>query len=577
MLLKLSLRYLRPYMRSVYAVIVLQVLQTMAALALPTLNADIIDRGVVQADIPFIWNTGAVMLAISAVQVGCAVGAAYLGARTAMSVGRDIRRDVFGTVQGFGTIELTRFGPPSLITRSTNDVQQIQVVLMITFTIMVQVPIMLFGGVFMAMRQDAQLAWLLVAIVPVLALVVGLAMLRMGPLFKLMQARIDAINTVLREQLAGVSVIRAFVRQDAERTRFERVNRDLFDTSLRVGLWMAFLFPAVQVIVFSAQVGVIWFGGLRIDSGGMEVGSLIAFINYLMQIFMSVMMATMMFMIVPRGEVSADRVQEVLGAEVAIASPAVPAPLPDDPLVFAFRSVTFRYPGAEHDVLTDISLTLTPGTTTAVVGSTGAGKTTLVNLLPRLIDPTGGALEAGGTPLRDLDLGDLRRRIALVPQRTFLFSGTIASNLRLGRPDATEDEMWAALDAAQASEFVRRLPDGLGAPVEQGGRDFSGGQRQRLTIARALIRKADLTVFDDSFSALDYSTDLRLRSALRTVLAGRAVLIVAQRVATIRGADSIVVLDDGRVAAIGTHAELMEGCQTYREIVLSQLSAEEAA
>jgi len=282
-------------------------------------------------------------------------------------------------------------------------------------------------------------------------------------------------------------------------------------------------------------------------------------------------------MIVPRVEVSADRVQEVLGAEVAIASPAVPAPLPDDPLVFAFRSVTFRYPGAEHDVLTDISLTLTPGTTTAVVGSTGAGKTTLVNLLPRLIDPTGGAVEAGGTPLRDLDLGDLRRRIALVPQRTFLFSGTIASNLRLGRPDATEDEMWAALDAAQASEFVRRLPDGLGAPVEQGGRNFSGGQRQRLTIARALIRKADLTVFDDSFSALDYSTDLRLRSALRTVLAGRAVLIVAQRVATIRGADSIVVLDDGRVAAIGTHAELMEGCQTYREIVLSQLSAEEAA
>ncbi|MGM0384403.1 MAG: ABC transporter ATP-binding protein [Actinomycetota bacterium] len=577
MLLKLSLRHLRPYMRSVYAVIVLQVLQTIAALALPTLNADLIDRGVVQADIPFIWNTGAVMLAISAVQVLCAIGAAYLGARTAMSVGRDIRREVFGTVQGFGSIELTRFGPPSLITRSTNDVQQIQTVLMITFTIMVQVPIMLFGGVFMAMRQDAQLSWLLVAIVPVLALVVGLAMLRMGPLFKLMQARIDAINMVLREQLAGVSVIRAFVRQDAERARFHRVNTDLFDTSLKVGLWMAFLFPAVQVIVFSAQVGVIWFGGLRIDSGGMEVGSLIAFINYLMQIFMSVMMATMMFMIVPRGEVSADRVQEVLGSEVAIASPTLAAALPDEPLEFAFRSVAFRYPGAEHDVLTDITVTLRRGTTTAVVGSTGAGKTTLVNLLPRLIDPTNGTVEAGGVPLNALDLGELRRRIALVPQRTFLFSGTIASNLRLGRPDATEDEMWAALDAAQASEFVRRLPEGLEAQVEQGGKNFSGGQRQRLTIARALVRKADLTVFDDSFSALDYSTDLRLRTALRTVLADRAVLIVAQRVATIRGADAIMVLDDGRVAAVGTHAQLMECCETYREIVLSQLSAEEAA
>lgn len=577
MLFKLALRYLRPYMPSVYAVVALQVVQTLAALALPTLNADIIDRGVVQADIPFIWRTGGAMLAISAVQVGCAVSAAYLGARTAMAVGRDLRRDVFGTVQRFGSLELTHFGPPSLITRSTNDVQQIQLVLMITFTIMVQVPIMLFGGVFMAMRQDAQLAWLLVAIVPVLGMVVGLAMLRMGPLFKLMQARIDAINTVLREQLAGVAVIRAFVRQDAERARFHRVNRDLFDTSLTVGLWMAFLFPAVQVIVFSAQVGVIWFGGLRIDSGGMEVGSLIAFINYLMQIFMSVMMATMMFMIVPRGEVSADRVNEVLASTPVIGSPESPVPLPAEPLAFVLEDVRFRYPGAEQDVLAGVSLTLRPGTTTAVVGSTGSGKTTLANLLPRLLEATSGRITAGGIPLREVDLTDLRQRIALVPQRTFLFSGTIASNLRLGRPGASEEELWAALDAAQATEFVSRLPERLDAPVEQGGKNFSGGQRQRLTIARALVRRADLTVFDDSFSALDYSTDRKLRAALRTVLQDRAVLIVAQRVATIRRADAIVVLDGGRVVGVGTHAELMAGCETYREIVLSQLSAEEAA
>jgi len=576
LLFKLSMRYLRPYMGTVYLVIALQVIQTLAALALPTLNADIIDQGVVRADIPFIWRTGAEMLAISALQVACAVSAAYLGARTAMSVGRDLRRDVFSTVQRFGSLELTRFGPPSLITRSTNDVQQIQVVLMLTFTIMVMVPIMLFGGVFMAMRQDAQLSWLLVAIVPVLGSVVGLAMVRMRPLFKQMQARIDTINTVLREQLAGVRVIRAFVRQSAERERFRGANTALFDTSLSVGLWMAFLFPAVQLVVFSAQVGVIWFGGLRIDAGGMEVGSLIAFLNYLMQIFMSVMMATMMFMIVPRGEVSADRVNEVLTSPIAIGTPASPAALPPGALTFAFEDVGFRYPGAESDVLTGVNLALRPGTTTAVVGSTGAGKTTLVNLLPRLLEASSGRLTVDGIALADVDLTALRQRIALVPQRTFLFSGTIASNLRLGAPEASEEEMWAALEASQAAEFVRAL-GGLEAHVEQGGKNFSGGQRQRLTIARALVRRADLTIFDDSFSALDYTTDLLLRRALRAVLADRAVLIVAQRVATIRGEDAIVVLDGGRVVGIGTHAVLMAECETYREIVLSQLSAEEAA
>ncbi len=577
MLFKLAMRYLRPYMGAVYVVIVLQVVQTLAALSLPTLNADIIDQGVVRNDIPFIWRTGREMLGISAVQVACAVLAAFLGARTAMAVGRDVRRDVFGTVQTFGSLELGHFGPPSLITRSTNDVQQIQTVLMITFTIMVQVPIMLVGGVFMAVRQDAQLAWLLVAIIPVLGIVVGFAMWRMGPLFKVMQKRIDAINTVMREQLAGVSVIRAFVRQKAERERFAVVNSELRDTSISVGMWMAFLFPAVMIIVNLAQVGVLFFGGERIDTGEMMVGSLIAFLNYLMQIFMSVMMATMMFIIVPRAEVSADRVREVLGTVVAIASPKEPKAPSPDPLSFHFRDVSFRYPGAEDDVLAAINLALVPGTITALIGSTGSGKTTLVNLLPRLLDATGGVIEAGGTPVRDLDVRALRQRVALVPQRTFLFSGTIASNLRLGKSDVTEDEMWAALDAAQATEFVSTLEGRLDAPVSQGGKNFSGGQRQRLTIARALIRKADLTIFDDSFSALDYTTDSLLRAALRTELAGKAVLIVAQRVATIRGADRIVVLDGGKVVGTGSHHQLMASCGTYQEIVLSQLSAEEAA
>lgn len=577
MLFRLSLRYLRPYMGVVVLLMLLQVVQTIAMLALPTLNADIIDTGVVRADIPYIWRTGGLMLAVSAVQVVAAVTGAYFAARTAMSVGRDLRKDVFGSVQRFGSLEVGHFGAPSLITRSTNDVQQIQMVLMLTFTIMVQVPIMMFGAVFMALRQDAALSLLLVAIIPALAVVITLAMVRMRPLFKAMQLRIDAINTVLREQLEGVAVIRAFVKQADERQRFHRVNSDLQVTATSVGMWMAFLFPAVFVVVNVAQVGVIWFGGLRIDAGEMEVGSLVAFLNYLMQIFMSVMMSTMMLMIVPRGEVSADRVNEVLATTPQIGSPDRPLAPAADPLRFDLTGVSFRYPGAEANVLSGVDLSIEPGLTVGVIGSTGAGKTTLINLLPRLLDPTAGTITASGIPLPELDLGALRRRVAVVPQRAFLFAGTIRSNMRLGKPDATDEEIWAALDAAQATEFVAQLPDGLDAAVDQGGRNFSGGQRQRLTIARALVRRADLTIFDDSFSALDYATDARLRAALRQVLAGRAVLIVAQRVATIRGADRIVVLDGGRVVGVGRHAELMETSETYREIVLSQLSAEEAA
>lgn len=578
MFIRLALRYLRGHWAALGLIVVLQLIQSMAALSLPTLNADIIDSGVVPGDIPYIWRTGAVMLGITALQAVSAILIAYVGSRVAMGVGRDVRGDVVATVQTFGAFEVSRFTPPSLITRATNDVQQVQMTLLMTFMIMIQAPVMMVGGVIMAVRQDSTLSWLLVAIIPILATVMTVAMLRMSPLFQKLQTRIDAINKVMREQLTGARVIRAFVRQDAEARRFDAASRDLQDVATRVGMWMAFLFPAVMFIVMAAQVGVIWFGAVRIDSGGMMVGSLVAFLNYLMQIFMSVMMTVMMFMIVPRAEVCARRIMEVLGTEARIGSPATPTPLPSgDALDLEFDAVTVRYPGAEADVLHDVTFTVPAGSTTAIVGSTGSGKTTLVNLLPRGLDPESGTVRYGGVDLRHLSLDELRTRIALVPQKAFLFSGTIASNLRIGKPDATEEEMWAALEAAQATEFVRSLSDGLDAAVEQGGKNFSGGQRQRLTIARALIRRAPLTVFDDSFSALDFATDARLRRALPGYLDGRSVLIVAQRISTIRGADQIIVLDDGRVVGIGTHETLMEECETYREIVLSQLSAEEAA
>lgn len=572
MLIKLSVRYLRDHALPVATVIVLQILTTFAALSLPTLNANIIDKGVVAGDIAYIWRTGGEMLAISAVQVLAAVTTAYLGSRTAMAVGQALRRDMFHQVQQYGSLEISQFSPPSLITRTTNDIQQIQMVLVMTFTIMVQVPIMLVGGVVMAMRQDIELSWLLVAIIPLLAGIMGFASTRLGPLFRQMQDRLDGITTVLREQLTGVSVIRAFVKQDDERTRYEKANRDLQDTGLRTGLIMAMLFPGVTLVVFAAQVGVIYFGGLRVDAGAVEIGSLVAFLNYLMQIFMSVMMAMMMFMMVPRAEVCAVRAHEVLSTQPTIRTAETPRPLPDGPLTFALSDVSFRFPGAEEDVLSHIDLALPPGTTTAIIGSTGAGKTTLVNLFPRLLDPTAGAVTANGIPLIELDLS-VRERIALVPQRAFLFTGTVGSNLRLADAQATDEQLWEALRVAQATEFVQSLDD----PVEAGGKNFSGGQRQRLTIARALVRRADLTVFDDSFSALDYATDATLRRELVTYLEGRSVLIVGQRVATIRAADVIVVLDDGRIVGRGTHAELMETSPTYQEIVLSQLTAEEAA
>lgn len=575
MLLTLLRRHLRPYRRDVLVVVVLQFVQTLAALSLPSLNADIIDNGVVVGDTGYIVRVGALMLLISAVQVASAVGAVYLGARAATSVGRDLRRAVFTRVQRFSVAEAGRFGAPSLITRSTNDVQQVQMVTLMTFTVIVMAPIMMVGGVVMALRQDVGLSALLLVVVPVLLGLIVVIALRMGPLFKLIQGRIDRINLVMREQISGVRVIRAFNRQSSERQRFARANSELMGTSLSVGYLMALMFPAVQVVINASSVAVVWFGAGRIDSGAMEVGSLVAFLNYLMQILMSVLMASMMFMMVPRAAVSADRIEAVLGTEPAIVAPKQPRRLPAGRAVIELDGVSFGYAGAAAPVLHDVSLRLEPGRTTAIVGSTGSGKSTLVNLLPRLVDATGGVVRAGGVDVRDLDPAELRARVSVVPQRAYLFSGTVASTLRFARPDATDEELWAALEAAQASEFVSGL--GLDARVEQGGSNFSGGQRQRLAIARALLKPADLYVFDDSFSALDYATDARLRAGLPAATAGAAVLIVAQRVATIREADEIVVLDDGRVVGRGTHAGLMEDNPTYQEIVLSQLSAQEAA
>ncbi|MEE6282994.1 ABC transporter ATP-binding protein [Georgenia sunbinii] len=577
MLIRALRRFLRPYRRDVGFVVVLQFLQTIAALSLPSLNAAIIDNGVVAGDTGYILRVGGVMLAISAAQVLCAIAAVYFGARTAMSVGRDIRRATFTRVQRFSAAELGQFGAPSLITRSTNDVQQVQMVTLMTFTIIVMAPIMMVGGIIMAIQQDLGLSVLLAVVVPVLLGVMGLIAWRMGPLFKVVQKRIDRINLVMREQITGVRVIRAFNRQPTERRRFETANDELMTVNLKIGYLMALMFPVVMVILNTSTVGVIWFGAGRIDSGAMEVGAMVAFLNYLMQILMSVLMASMMFMMVPRASVSAGRIMDVLGTEPQIVAPPSPQALParGQPLVVELDGASFGYAGADEPVLHDVSLRLAPGRTTAIVGSTGAGKSTLVNLLPRLLDVTGGAVRAGGTDVRELDPAALRERISIVPQRAFLFSGTIASTLRIAAPQATDAELWEALEAAQARDFVTEL--GLDARVEQGGSNFSGGQRQRLAIARALLRPADLYVFDDSFSALDYATDARLRAALPDATRGAAILIVAQRVATIRDADEILVLDDGHAVGLGSHDELMASNPTYQEIVLSQLSVQEAA
>lgn len=577
MLIRLLRTQLLPYRRTILLIVLLQLVQTLATLYLPTLNADIIDNGLVKGDTDYIMRLGGVMLVITLVQIVCSGAAVYLAARTAMAVGRDLRAAVFDRVQDFSAREVGQFGTPSLITRTTLDVQQVQMLTLLAFTLMVSAPIMCFGGILLALALDVPLSGLLLVVVPVLGAVVAFAISRMRPLFRLVQLRIDRINQVLREQITGVRVIRAFVRDDRERERFTTANTELLDVSVAVGRLMATVFPAVMLVVNVSSVAVIWFGGQRIDSGAMQVGALTAFLSYLMQILMAVMMASFMFMMVPRAEVCAERIAEVLDTEPSVVVPAKPLPALGFHGHLELRDVEFRYPGAEEPVLCGITLRAGPGEVTAVIGSTGSGKTTLVNLVPRLFDATGGTVRVDGVDVRDLDPAMLSRAVGLVPQKPYLFTGTVASNLRYGNPDATDAELWQALETAQARDFVTALPDQLDAPIAQGGTNVSGGQRQRLAIARALVRRPEIYLFDDSFSALDYATDAALRAALARETAEATVIIVAQRVSTIRHADQIVVLDAGRIVATGTHQELMATDQTYREIVLSQLTEEEAA
>jgi len=574
MLWRLLKEYVRPYRRELTFVLGLQLVGTLAALYLPALNADIIDNGVVLGDTGYIVRVGVVMLGFSLVQVGATIAAVYFGSRTAMGAGRDLRSAIFRNVGDFSSREVSQFGAPSLITRNTNDVQQIQMVTAMGLTMVVTAPIMMVGGIIMALREDVGLSWLVAVAVPILGASIALIATRLIPSFRRMQKKVDEVNRVLREQATGIRVLRAFVREPFETERFDRANTELTDVSLTVGRWMAAMFPIVILILNVSSVAVLWFGGMRIEAGVMQIGSLTAFLTYLLQILMSVMMATLMFVMVPRAAVSADRIGEILDTEPSVRSPATGVSRLAMRGHLTLDDVTFSYPGADHPVLSNLSATARPGETLAIVGSTGAGKTTLVNLIPRLFDVTSGAVLVDGTDVRNIHPEMLWSKIGFVPQSPYLFSGTVASNLRYGKPDATEEEMWEALEVAQASEFVAAMNDGLDSPISQGGTNVSGGQRQRLQIARALIREPEIYVFDDSFSALDLATDARLRRALRPITRESTVIIVAQRVSTIADADQILVLEDGRRVGIGTHEELLATCPTYVEIVESQAQAE---
>jgi ATP-binding cassette subfamily B protein len=574
---RLLTRYLEPYWKQVTLVVVLLLGQAIANLYLPDLNADIINNGVAKGDMNHILVTGGLMLLVTLVLGVVSVISVYFASRTAMAFGRDVRAAIFHHVGTFSQTEVNRFGTPSLITRNTNDVQQIQMVVQMALTMMISAPLLLVGGIFMALRQDVPLSGLLVVILPLMAAFIGAALVKAMPLFRAMQIKIDRINQVMRETLSGVRVIRAFVRDDFETKRFDVANADLTDTSLKVNRIFALMIPGLFGILNLTTVAVLWFGGQRIASGAMPIGNLTAFLAYIMQILMSVMMATMMFAMVPRAAASADRIQQVLDTEPTVHDPELAAAPVAAGGVIEFRNVEFRYPHAEDPVLKDISFSAGPGEVTAIVGSTGSGKSTLINLIPRFFDVTGGSLLVDGVDVREMKQEDLWSRIGFVPQRAFLFSGAVASNLRYGKPDATDDELWHALTVAQGRDFVEEMPEGLEAPITQGGSNVSGGQRQRLAIARALVKRPTVYVFDDSFSALDFTTDSRLRAALKKETHDATVIIVAQRVSTILHADRIVVMDAGRIVGIGTHAELMETSETYREIVYSQLTKEEVA
>ena len=573
---RLIFTYLKPYWRELLAILVLQVLATAMSLYLPNLNAQIIDDGVVKGDTDLIWRSGALMLLFSLVQAAGQIGATWFGALTAMSLGRDLRAAIFDRALSFSTREMRDFGASSLLTRNTNDVLQVQTIVQTTLTIIVGAPIMMVGGFIMAVREDFGLSWIIAVGVAVLGVAVSLLVIFVSPLFQRMQINLDNLNRVLREQISGIRVIRAFIREDHESRRFEGANENVYSVTLRASRWMMLLFPIAMFMVNISSVAVIWFGAFRIDSGDIQIGQMTAFLNYLIQILISVMMSTMLLFLAPRSAVSADRILEVLDTEPTVAPPADPVAPQELTGVVEFRDVTFTYPGAEDPVLANVSFTLAPGRTTAIIGSTGSGKSTLVNLIPRLYDVSSGEVLVDGVDVRRLDPDALWSRIGLVPQKPYLFSGTVASNLLYGRPDATPEQMWEALRIAQAADFVEKLDGGLAAHIAQGGTNVSGGQRQRLSIARALVKEPAVYVFDDSFSALDVATDARLRAALAPATADRATLIVAQRVATIRGADEILVLEHGRIVGRGTHDELLASNATYQEIVDSQLSAEEA-
>ena len=573
---RLIFTYLKPYWKELLAVLVLQVLATAMALYLPNLNAQIIDDGVVKGDTDLIWHSGALMLLFSLVQAAGQIGATWFGALIAMSLGRDIRAAIFDRALSFSTREVRDFGASSLLTRNTNDVLQVQTIAQTTLTIIVGAPIMMVGGFVMAVREDFGLSWIIAVGVAVLGVAISLLMIFASPLFQRMQTNLDALNRVLREQISGIRVIRAFIREDHESKRFEDANQDVYSVTLRASRLMVLLFPIAMFMVNVSSVAVIWFGAFRIDSGDIQIGQMTAFLNYLIQILISVLMSTMLLVLAPRSAVSADRILDVLDTEPTVAPPTGPITPQELTGVVEFRDVTFTYPGAEDPVLADLSFTLAPGRTTAIIGSTGSGKSTLVNLIPRLYDVSSGEVLVDGVDVRRLDPDALWSRIGLVPQKPYLFSGTVASNLLYGRPDATQEQMWEALRIAQAADFVEKLDGGIAAHIAQGGTNVSGGQRQRLSIARALVKEPAIYVFDDSFSALDVATDARLRAALAPATADRATLIVAQRVATIRGADEILVLEHGRIVGRGTHEELLADNATYQEIVDSQLGAEEA-
>ena len=576
MLWKVLMRSVRPYWHLIAAVAVLQLVQSFANLYLPTLNADIIDKGIATGDIDYIWRIGGWMLLLSLVQVAATIAAVYFGAKTAMRVGRDLRAQIFGRVASFSEAEVQRFGAPSLITRSTNDVQQVQMLVLMSATMLLSTPFTAIGGIVLALQEDVELSWVLAVAIPLLLVIVSVIVSLMVPHFRRMQTRIDGVNKVLREQLSGIRVVRAFVREDVEAQRFAVANGLVTESALMAGRLMAAMFPAVMLVVNLGSVAVLWFGADRVAAGEMQVGALTAFLSYLFQILFAVLMATFLFVLIPRATVSAGRIGEVLDTVSSVASPENPRSDFNAPGLVTLDGVAFQYPGAEEPVLSEITFEAKPGTTTAIIGSTGAGKTTLVQLIARLYDATAGTVSVSGIPVREADLDALWEKVAIVPQRAYLFAGTVRSNVAYGRPDATEEEIWAALEIAQAADFVREMPEGLDTVIAQGGTSVSGGQRQRLSIARALVRRPEVLIFDDSFSALDTSTDARLREALAEHVRGITQIVVAQRVSSIVEADQILVLEHGRIIDRGTHAQLLESSATYQEIVSTQLRAQEA-